>query len=287
MGGIAMSSAQQRVTAGVDGSPTAQVAVDWAIEEARARRLPLRLVYAVTWPVSATAFRDRIATNERDALVTAGEAVLHDRRDYARALVPGLAVTTHLVDGYPAAELIAESRTAELLVIGQRGLGGFAGLVRGSVSLHVTAHAHCPVLVVPPGTSARGAVTGRVVVGLDGSASALRALRFGAEEGALRGVPVTALHTLQSLDPRPPIEELLDECRKNFPELRIEARVERGSPAGALLDAATTGDLLVVGSHGLGAVRGLLLGSTSQAVLHHAPCPVAVVRAGIHNPGRL
>jgi nucleotide-binding universal stress UspA family protein len=282
-----MSSVQQRVTAGVDGSPTAQVAVDWAIEEARARHLPLRLVYVVSWPVSTSVFSDRVATNERDALVTAGEAVLRDRREYARALHPGLTVTTHLVDGYPAAELIAQSRTADLLVIGQRGLGGFAGLVRGSVSLHVTAHAHCPVLVVPPGTSARGTVTGRVVVGLDGSASALRALQFAAAEGALRDVPVTAVHALESPGPRPPIEELLDDCHKNFPDLRIEAHVDRGSPAGALLDAATTGDLLVVGSHGRGAVRGLLLGSTSQAVLHHASCPVAVVRAGIHNPGRL
>jgi nucleotide-binding universal stress UspA family protein len=237
------------VTAGLDGSPAAQVAVDWAIEEARARRLPLRLVHVVQWPVGSGSFAAAATGDDFYGMRAAAENLLRDRRDHARALVPDLTVTTHLLDGYVAAEMIAESRTAALLVVGQRGLGGFAGLVRGSVSTHLTAHAHCPVLVVPPDTPARAAVTGRVVAGLDDSPQAQPVLDYAAAEAAWRSVPLIVVHACPPADPRLPpatraaatgaagqwLAGAVTGWREKLPGLRIRERIAHGAPAGALL----------------------------------------------------
>jgi nucleotide-binding universal stress UspA family protein len=138
---------------------------------------------------------------------------------------------------------------------------------------------------------------GTIVVGLDGSEGSVRALQWAVSEGRLRGSGVHAVFVLPRLyvDPEwaslmtPPLGELRKEAERQLAEavgqvdvadveLRQEVLVAEGhGPAKSLLEAAEGADLLVVGSRGRGGFQGLLLGSVSQQVLHHSPCPVVVV----------
>jgi nucleotide-binding universal stress UspA family protein len=134
-------------------------------------------------------------------------------------------------------------------------------------------------------------VTGVVVVGVDGSDGARRALRWAAEEAGLRGVRLRVVHVWSYLDQAgeafdPTFGE--DDARQLLDEAVAGAGIEAGGlaierktvcdlAARGLLDSAADGDLLVVGARGMGGFRGLLLGSVSQQVAQHAPCPVVIV----------
>jgi nucleotide-binding universal stress UspA family protein len=133
----------------------------------------------------------------------------------------------------------------------------------------------------------------RIVVGVDGSEGALAALRWTAEEAAQWDADVVAVQAweftplivateapIDLAELRRETDELLDaQVRKCFGdrEGRVERRVVEDLPARAVLDAAADADLIVVGSRGRGGLKGLLLGSVSQKVVSHAPCPVVVV----------
>jgi nucleotide-binding universal stress UspA family protein len=134
----------------------------------------------------------------------------------------------------------------------------------------------------------------RIVVGIDGSAGAASALAWAVEEARLRGARVEAVVAWQ-----PPFVEgypytatrfdanELEGAAKSLAEdaiagvvsgnVRVDVVVRCGAAASALLDAARDAALLVVGTRGRGGFSGLLLGSVSQQVCHHAPCPVVVV----------
>jgi len=136
-----------RVVVGIDGSKGSDVALEWAIAEAELRRAELRIVHA--WhppyvnasPLSPTAIDPGIVE-------TAARAVLKEAVDAARTSgLPG--VEGKLVLASAAHAVIAESEDADLVVVGARGLGGFAGLLLGSVSSQVVHHSSCPVVVVP------------------------------------------------------------------------------------------------------------------------------------------
>jgi nucleotide-binding universal stress UspA family protein len=140
---------------------------------------------------------------------------------------------------------------------------------------------------------------GSIVVGVDGSPHGREALRFALAEARLRDSRVVAVHAWST----PPLTavgvgmipafdllraELADAARDTLetelaegpagePAVPIEPEVVRGDAAGALVERAEGADLLVVGSRGRGGIAGMTLGSVSQACLHHAPCPVAVV----------
>jgi nucleotide-binding universal stress UspA family protein len=134
-----------------------------------------------------------------------------------------------------------------------------------------------------------------VVVGVDDSAGGRRALRWAAEEAALRGSVLEAVHVVPPKDvpsfpgtlPLPSRDDvelagarLLEEQLADIevPGLRVDRTVTSGrSPAGVLCERARGADLLVVGARGRGGFAGLLLGSVSQQVVAHAPCPVVVV----------
>lgn len=140
-----------------------------------------------------------------------------------------------------------------------------------------------------------GAMT--VVVGVDGSEGSHRALRWAAAEATVRGDALALVHVWEPpqafaplglgaypVDPEPirqaaddVLQKLVAEARALAPDLEIRGQLVEGAPAEALLEAARTADLLVVGSRGLGGFRSLLLGSVSQQVTHHAPCPVVIV----------
>ena len=192
-----------------------------------------------------------------------------------------------LLSGPPASVLCEVSGNADIVVLGSRGRGGLAGLLLGSVTSQVAAHGRGVVVVVRghwrpvPGHVARP-----VVVGADGSGASQRAVAFAfAEASAPRDVPLLAVCALADTPSilgsarllEADFEEALVKCEGDHPEVVVRREVAQGAPRGALLDAASEAQLLVVGARGRGGLRGMMLGSVSLALLHHAPCPVAVV----------
>jgi nucleotide-binding universal stress UspA family protein len=290
--------ASDPVVVGVDGSDAAMDAVAWAAEEAALRHRALRVVHGFMMPAygvgaAATFMYEPAASDLHDgADAVAAAAVQH-----AKTVAPGLECAREVITGAAAPILIRESYRAELVVVGSRGLGGFAGLLIGSVGVTVAAHAASPVVVVRPTTSGHGPGAGRVVVGVDGSPSAGRAVRFAFDHAAQRRVGLTAVFGGEESAPAADVggaraagvrmlTDALAGCRDLYPEVDVTEYVVPDPPAQALVTAGEGALLVVVGSRGRGGFRGLLLGSVSQALLHHAPAPVAIVRmhAGDQEP---
>ncbi len=291
------------IIVGVDGSPHADTAILWAAAHARHTGARLRLLHAYAVPVPAPAMPLAAvgsAVAPDDYARTAGEAILSTAADLARHHATGVDVTTDLRVGGAAHALVEASADAGLVVVGSRGRGGFTGMLLGSVSVQVSAHAHCPTVVVREPAPAAGPI----VVGVDGSEPARAALAFAFTEAHRLGSTVIAVHAWSPPLPTGPGEataaaladdgdraryrqdaqqtltDALAECRQQHPDVPVDERLTEAGPVAALLEAATEPAMIVVGSRGHGGFTGLLLGSTSQSVLHHATCPVAVTRTG-------
>ncbi|MGJ7440471.1 universal stress protein [Aquipuribacter sp. MA13-6] len=277
-----------RVVVGFDGSPSAQQALQVAIDEADRRSVPLTLVTAVEPdPVLALAHPRPGAP----ALRAAQEGAVA-----ARQRLGEQAVTSTVRGGHPVPVVLEAVRPGDLVVLGCRSHGPLARAVLGSTSSHVAVFAEVPVMVVPPAAGAADEPPpgDRVVVGVDGSALSLAAVRFAVEEAELLGLPLRAVLAVpaprdphgQVVGPDEPqlqeagtlLGEALAGCAVDHPDVRLEPTVVQGSPVDALLEHATGARLLVVGSRGRGALRSAVMGSVSRDVLHRAPCPVTVVR---------
>jgi nucleotide-binding universal stress UspA family protein len=194
--------------------------------------------------------------------------------------------------------LIRDSLAADTLVLGSRGVGALEGMLLGSTSTQVAAHAHCPVVVVR-GRHRSQAQPPHIVVGFDGSPRSMDAVAYAIAQASLRQLDLTVLHawdvsllegTLALNAPFEVWERFEDErvamtaeavagWAEQYPDVQVHPKVVRGRPAEALAKASADADLLVVGSRGHGGFLGLLLGSVSRTVLHLAECPVAVVPA--------
>jgi nucleotide-binding universal stress UspA family protein len=295
-----MTNTEQRsIVVGIDGSASSLQAVRWAAHQARRRDVPLRLVHACLLMPVRHPRQVAPPPEYHDAFLEQGQHWLSQAAEAARAAVPGVTLSTDLRDGVTAEVLIGESHVAQLVVLGDRGLGGFRGLLVGSVSIAVSAHAHCPVVVTHASTD-DGAPpeTGPVVVGVDGSPLSDTAVGFAFEAAAERRVPLVAVHSWVDVDmagawtalPRTidwdwveaTEAKLLDDALagwlEKFPDVEVHKLVERDRPGRALLKESAGAQLVVVGSRGRGALTGIGLGSVSQSLLHHAECPVAVVR---------
>lgn len=276
------------IIVGADGSDTASAAIEWAADDAARMGLPLRIVTAVNrWPNDIPKFP---APEWEDAVTESARQVLATAEALARARRPGIEVSTALVEGPPAPVLREQGPEATEIVIGTRGLGGFAGAVLGSVSVHVAGHTHCPVVVVRPGqTGGHGEIT----VGLDDSDACEPALAYAFEQARLRGSTLRALYAWQlpvyiyapeivydmdefRVAQQRIAENRLAPWREKYPDVPLIEDVRRSHPVEALSNASATSDLLVVGSHGRGALGSLVLGSVSRGALYHAHCSVAV-----------
>ncbi|MBP2368169.1 universal stress protein [Pseudonocardia parietis] len=291
------------VLTGIDGSDESLVAVGWAAEEARRREAPLLLMEAVPW----TSFRAiglpwLGQEYDRDIAVRAARERLARAATIAQDALPPSRIT-HEVRGGSAAEVLHDaSAGARLLVVGSRGRGGFAGLLAGSVAVTAASTAQCPVVVCRRAP----APGGPVVVGVGRESDP--ALEFAVEQAMGRGVPLVAVRAWfdETMDPYTEAllaqagrqeraltavaertRAILEPWQTKYPGLAARERIVLDSPSGALVGESTGAQLVVVGSRGRGSVTGLLLGSTGQAVMRHAHCPVAVVRApgGRHDAG--
>ncbi|NBE95920.1 universal stress protein [Nonomuraea sp. KC401] len=279
------------VIVGVDGSVASRAAVEWAADDAFRMRVPLRIVHAVDPGPYPIGRYSNIGLPE--LLWSEGRRILSEAEELVRERRPTVEVTTRIVEGGPAVVLREQADDATEIVVGSRGLGGFAGALLGSVSTYVAGHVRCPVVVV------RGEsrpARGEIVVGVDDTPEGEPALAYAFRQAELREATLRAVHAWQLPVHAyaPVIAYDMDEIRtaqhrvvrdrlaafaRSHPEVKIMEDTRSTHPVDALTDASGHADLLVVGSHGRGFLGSMLLGSVSRGVLHHARCPVAVVRA--------
>ncbi|WP_295695787.1 universal stress protein [Lapillicoccus sp.] len=283
------------VVVGVDGSQASDRALDWAIDEAQRRGLPLQLLHArevLAYSASVLPV-DPVGWDDPQWVLQAAHARV-------TALAPEQVLAEKDVLGTPASTaLITASSRADTIVVGARKHGNLGAALLGSTSLRVASHAACPVVVIrdlPPVTGS----TPRIVVGVDGSPTSDDALAYAFDRADAQGLPLTVVHAWPgdlTVEIMRVTEAIADEVRAaaanaqiaaiqaqiapwrlRFPQVPVQVLVPAGDPQQALVEESATATLVVVGSRGLGSVRGMFLGSISEAVLHHAHCPVAVVR---------
>ena len=287
--------ASRPVVVGVDGSEEAARAVRWGAAEAHRRRLPLRLVEAFPWGIDRVVDHKALGDRHRDIALDHARKALTAATEAATELYPHLDVGHQMVVGSPDEVLAAEGRQAQLLVLGDRGLGRIEGVLAGTTAVAMVTHAPCPVAVV------RGReldpVDGSlpVVVGVDSSPATDPALAFAFEAAAGRRVPLVAVHTWldMPMSDGPAAPQYMDEVQKyarrglaekvgewmpKFPDVPVEQIVAWDHPARLLLEIAERCQLAVVGSRGHGEFVGMILGSVSNALIHKSSCPVVVVR---------
>ncbi|HKQ41575.1 MAG TPA: universal stress protein [Pseudonocardia sp.] len=278
------------VVVGVDGSASATRAVEWAAREAHRRGVRLRIVRAFSWTTAdhptgwVARYRDEMLDVSRRQVARAVRVAADAR--------PDVEAESQVEIGAPIEVLSSEARRAQLLVLGDRGLGEVAGLVLGSVAVSLAARGACPVVVV---RGERAGADGPVVVGVDGSPVSEAALAFAFDAAAARGVDLVAVHAwsptaideeLASLvewdasAESAVLAERLAGWGQKYPQVAVRRTVVRDGAVRALVTASAGAQLVVVGSRGRGNAAGLLLGSVSHGVLHGAHCPVAVVRPG-------
>jgi nucleotide-binding universal stress UspA family protein len=280
------------ILVGVDGSANGAAALRWALAEADLRGATVTALHA--WGHAAPGHAGGGHTFDADYGATEADAAL--AAAIAAAAGPDtVAVTRRVVCSLPAKALLEAATGSDLLVVGARGLGGFRGLLLGSVSAQCLHHTTGPLAVVRA-SAPEGGTAGRVVVGVDGSDGSARALGWALAEARLRQAQVDVVHAWQPpyvvpapytgmpLDPEPvekAARELLDRVLDREDLARQPASVERiavrGTPAHAILETALGADLVVLGSRGLGGFAGLILGSVTHHVAHHAGCPLVVV----------
>ncbi|GAA1877000.1 universal stress protein [Actinomadura bangladeshensis] len=259
---------------GYDDSDDARFALGWALAEARLRHCAVTVcgVWSPPW--------DAGIDDLTAGLFRSGESrIIGDAVAMARRWEHGIPVHPLLLRGFPVTELRHASSQADLLVVGSRGHGAI-GRVLGSVSAGVAAHALCPVVIARPPLAHRPGTP--IVAGFDGSDLARRALEIAYAEAELHNAPLVVLRALLpgtgcDDDPAGPGLDLeIDRLGADHPSVRCRVGTSPGKPRDVLLEAARDARMLVVGSRGAGGVRGLVLGSVSQHLVHHAPCTMVI-----------
>lgn len=299
---------------GVDGSDQSMCALVWAAQEAERRQSPLHVVTAYTVPVFAASSMDAGYATVDDSVIREGAQAVLDQSIARIAGHHNIEIVPRVESGDAAGVLLELSEEADLMVVGSRGRGGFVGRLLGSVSSALPAHSKCPTVVVPlycaprldeAGVSApkpKGEPCPRaedvekvVVVGVDGSEQARMASLIAAEQAEARGLPLRVVCSLPPFTgslawmPTPVDRDALHAeimvqlnagkawLQSHFPQLEISVELLDGPPVEILIEASRTAELVVLGTRGRGGFAGMLLGSTSQGVLHHAKGPVLVV----------
>lgn len=280
------------VVVGVDGSEQAMRALRWAAEEAARRGDPLRVVHAWVWPLFKVGLGPAPGAPPGSGLQAQAERVLTEAEAEAQRVAPDLEVLTTLVTGDTGSRLVQMSHEAQLLVVGHRGLGGFTGLLLGSVGVAVTAHAACPVVVVRGEHNG----TGPVAVGIDVEGHSRHAIDTAFAIAQRMGTGVLAVHSFEiplrqdgvlswhdhvlaaEEDARALVEVELASARKEHPDVPVEVVLGDNPPAKQMVLDSERSRLVVVGARGSGGFAGLLLGTTTHALIHHAHCPVLVDR---------
>ncbi len=275
---------------GFDGSPASRAALEWAAQRAESTGLPLTLVHAVHeyWLAPRS--------GNYSAVVAAARALLESGVALCADLAPGVHVRTHTHSGDVVRALSELSPTAEMVVLGSDKSDPDSGELVGAVSQQVAVMSLSPVAVIPiPDHAKRSGV----VVGTDGSPEAVQAVAWAAREADRTGQELLILAscaipssepwleppqgTFQAVadDHRKLLERAAADVARKYPAVRVRVELETGEPAAeALLRAASTAELLVVGSLGRGALTRMLLGSVSHKILLNLRSPTLITRLG-------
>jgi len=272
------------IVVGVDTSNACLDAARWAAREAVVRGTTLRLLHA---SVFGRLPHDghQSGRQDDDLLLESADRWIGLATAAAVKAAPRVRVVSEVRLGIAPELLVEESASAALIVVGSHGLGGLRGLLVGSVALKVAAQASCPVIVM---RGPAAPLEGPIVVGVDDSAESERAVEFAMEIACVREVPLVVVHAWheetsraalaeKELRERHALENRMDSWGVKYPEVEIRVSAVRDRDAAhALLGQSVGAQLLVVGSRGRGPVAGGLLGSTGNALLSTASCPVAV-----------
>jgi len=276
------------ILVGYDGSPSAKVALDWALRRAEAAGLDVDVLYVADTSWDSEAFTATPRLEEH------GAVVLADAAFHADSKAPHARVTPRVLTGDPVAVLCAEAEStgAEMLVLGCYRKDLYERLTTSAVSLRVAAAATVPVAVVPdlPHVHRTG-----VIVGIDGGDASAAVLAVAVAEAARLGEPLTVLSawtlppmTMSDFGDDTVLYDALEEratagvaaalAQVDTTSVAVETRVVLDSPVTALLTAAKDAALLVVGSHGRRGLSRFLLGSVSHDILVHAASPTLILR---------
>jgi len=283
------TAASRRVIVGVDCSDNASRAAVWAAREAADRGLALRVVHALDvpgmlgWEFESPQY---VAMQSK-----VGEQLLERIVGMLRASFPDLAVSAEISESGAAETMVELSSQAELVVTGTRGHGGFAGLLLGSVSHTLAAHARCPAVIVRG--EEPGAPLDEIVLGV-GPGLAEVPIRFAFDTAAAVGASVTVVRAwwmrsayeghysvrefgAAEATEEADVAELIKAVREDYPH--VEARIDaiRGNAVPVLINAAQGSRLLVIGAHRHRGPLSVGTGYVVQGLLAHSPTPVAVV----------
>lgn len=282
------------IVVGTDGTASSKAAVRWAAREAARQDRPLRIAHAFDWEWRES--RYDIGSEYLDMARKIAEAITANAVDQAREVAPAITIETDILLGHAAPRLLAAADHAPLIVLGNRGRGGFASLMLGSVSQRVSAHARCPVVIV----RGRGDTTdGPIAVGVDDSPAADHVLETAFDLAAARGaalavvraylpplpvwlrtnVPAAEVDTPdQDAAEHARLDQLVAPWRAKYPDVPVETMLSHDSAAAVMVGVSHGSQLVVVGSRNHGAIAGALVGSTGEQLLHHADCPVYIAR---------
>lgn len=269
------------IVVGYDGSDGSRRATLWAVRHAAASGLPLVVVHCWVWPYF-TQNLGPVTGVEDSGLRREAEMIADEGLDLAQSTEPNVDVSASLIIGFPSEVLTRISVEASLLVTGTRGLGGFAGLLIGSVSLHLAASASCPIVVVRDDQP-----EGDVLVAVDGSPESDRSVTTAAQLAKILHVPLRIIHvgpySRHAADRRgdaanDPVMQQAVNLLPSDTDLAVsqDLFLEPSVP-GVIVHQAKTAAGVVLGAKGRNTL-GARLGSTVHAVLHHAQGNVIVVR---------
>ena len=284
------------IVVGVDGSRSSDQALGWAVDQAALERRPLTIVHSAE-PLSFAGAGFMVPAGGIDYAQlleesrAAAGALLRSSAARAHAAHPELVVHEVLINSDPRSALIGLGRAAAMVVVGSRGRGPVASLLLGSVSVSVSKHATCPVVVHRPAPA--DAPRHGILVGVDGTETSLPAIEFAYRMAAWRGLPLTVLHCYWDATLAAPrhveagqpesgseqalVAESLAGMQEKFPEVEVEVRLTHGFADQHLINASRSFDLLVIGHHPLPGLDDLIHRSVAPAVVEHAHGPVAVV----------